>query len=164
RAEPPEPDVHPREPDVLAQHGEAAGPPPGQGGHGPQAGRPRRNHPRAGHHPGGPGRRPAPGPEGLDGRLSLDTLDTLIFSLYILSAALFILGLRGMGSPQKARRGVFLAEVGMLFAVVGTLLRHEIISYPWIALGMFLGSFIGIAISLTIPMTKMPERIAFSHA
>jgi NAD(P) transhydrogenase subunit beta len=57
-----------------------------------------------------------------------------------------------------------LGEIGMLLAVVGTLLHKEIITYEWIIAGLLVGSTIGIAISATIPMTKMPERIAMSHA
>jgi NAD(P) transhydrogenase subunit beta len=83
---------------------------------------------------------------------------------YLIASILFILALRGLSSPETARRGIVLAEVGMLIAIVGTLLHHEIISYTWIVAGMLVGSVIGIAISLKIPMTKMPERIALSHA
>jgi NAD(P) transhydrogenase subunit beta len=91
---------------------------------------------------------------------------TQIFAqfLYLVASLLFIVGLRGLTSPLTARRGVFLAEVGMLLAVIGTLLRNEIVTYQWIILGILLGGAIGTAISLAIPMTKMPERIAFSHA
>jgi H+-translocating NAD(P) transhydrogenase subunit beta len=92
------------------------------------------------------------------------TAETLIQALYLSASILFILGLRGLGDPARARRGIQLAEVGMLFAVVGTLLRHEIITYQWIVIGIVLGSAIGTAMSLWIPMTKMPERIALSHA
>jgi NAD(P) transhydrogenase subunit beta len=83
---------------------------------------------------------------------------------YLASSILFILCLRGLGSPETARRGVLLGEVGMLVAVVATLLHREIVSYEWIVGGLLVGSALGTAISLRIPMTKMPERIAFSHA
>ena len=49
-------------------------------------------------------------------------------------------------------------------AVIGTLLHKEIIRYDWIIAGLVVGSGIGVAISGWIPMTKMPERIAMSHA
>src|SRR5580700_9283562 len=75
-----------------------------------------------------------------------------------------MLCLRGLSGPQTARRGVVLGEVGMLIAVVGTLLQREIVTYEWILVGLFLGTTIGVAISATIPMTKMPERIALSHS
>src|SRR6478735_1033804 len=90
--------------------------------------------------------------------------DTLISLAYLVSSILFILCLRGLSSPENGRRGVFLGELGMLIAVLATLVKAEIISYEWIVAGLLLGSLIGTSISLKIPMTKMPERIAFSHA
>jgi H+-translocating NAD(P) transhydrogenase subunit beta len=83
---------------------------------------------------------------------------------YLIASILFIMGLRGLGDAETARRGMLYAEVGMLIAVVATLLHKEIISYQWIIGGIVLGGGIGTAISLWIPMTKMPERIALSHA
>ncbi len=89
---------------------------------------------------------------------------TVVSLCYLVAAVLFILCLRGLSSPEGARRGLFLGEVGMLIAVVGTLLHKDIITYQWILAGMVVGSAIGVAISATIPMTKMPERIALSHS
>jgi NAD(P) transhydrogenase subunit beta len=88
----------------------------------------------------------------------------LIGLSYLVAAVLFILCLRGLSGPQTARRGLVLGEVGMLLAVVATLLHREIVTYEWIVVGLLVGSTIGIAISATIPMTKMPERIALSHS
>ncbi len=90
--------------------------------------------------------------------------DTLISLAYLVSSVLFILCLRGLSSPEQGRRGIFLGELGMLIAVIATLVKKEIVSYEWIVAGLLLGSLIGTAISAKIPMTKMPERIAFSHA
>ncbi|MFO0580392.1 MAG: NAD(P)(+) transhydrogenase (Re/Si-specific) subunit beta [Polyangia bacterium] len=83
---------------------------------------------------------------------------------YLVASVLFILCLRGLSSPEAGRRGILLGELGMFVAVVATLLQREIVSYEWIIAGILLGSLIGTAISLRIPMTKMPERIALSHA
>ncbi|MBI3988184.1 MAG: NAD(P)(+) transhydrogenase (Re/Si-specific) subunit beta [candidate division NC10 bacterium] len=83
---------------------------------------------------------------------------------YILSAALFILGLKGLSSPKYARKGMFLAEFGMLMAVVGTLFHHEIITYKWIIIGFLIGSIIGGTMGLRIPMTAVPQRTALSHS
>ena len=80
------------------------------------------------------------------------------------ASLLFIFGLRGLSHVNTARRGMILAALGMLIAVVGTLLHRRIVSYEWIAGGLILGTLIGIPLGLWIPMTKMPERIAFSHA
>ena len=90
--------------------------------------------------------------------------DQLISLAYLVSSVLFILCLRGLSSPEQGRRGVFLGELGMLIAVLATLVKKEVVSYEWIVAGLLLGSIIGTSISLKIPMTKMPERIAFSHA
>src|SRR6476661_8114288 len=83
---------------------------------------------------------------------------------YVISAILFILGIRSLSSPETARRGMHLASAGMLIAVVGTLFNPHIVSYTWIIAGLLLGTVLSLPISLWIPMTKIPQRIAFSHA
>ena len=83
---------------------------------------------------------------------------------YIVSAVLFILGLKGLSSPKYARRGMFAAELGMLMAVVGTLFHHEIVTYRWIVLGLMIGSIVGGTMGLRIPMTAVPQRTALSHS
>ncbi len=88
----------------------------------------------------------------------------LIEISYLVASVLFILGLRGMSRPESARRGMHMAEIGMLLAVVGTLVQQEIISYEWIVGGLLLGSTIGLAMGLWVPMTAMPQRTALSHA
>ena len=90
--------------------------------------------------------------------------EQLISLAYLVASILFIMCLRGLSSPEQGRRGVFLGELGMLIAVVATLFKAEIISFEWIIAGLLLGSLIGTAISLKIPMKQMPERIALSHA
>ena len=83
---------------------------------------------------------------------------------YLASAILFVLGLRGLSHPKTARRGMFLAELGMLLAIVGTLLHHEIIDYRWIVLGLVIGTAIGAPLAIWIPMTAVPQRTALSHS
>jgi NAD(P) transhydrogenase subunit beta len=90
--------------------------------------------------------------------------EILLALCYLVASVMFILCLRGLSSPESARRGLLLGEIGMLIAVVGTLLHKEIVSYEWIIGGLVIGGGIGVAISAWIPMTKMPERIALSHA
>ena len=89
---------------------------------------------------------------------------SLIELAYLIASVLFILGLRGLRSPESARRGIAFAEVGMLVAIGGTLLHNHLVSYQWIIGGVVIGSAIGTAMAVLIPMTKMPERIALSHA
>ena len=91
-------------------------------------------------------------------------MSPLLSLAYLVASVLFIMCLKGLSSPESARRGILMGELGMLIAVVATLMHKEIISYTWIIAGLCLGSVIGTAISLRIPMTKMPERIALSHS
>jgi H+-translocating NAD(P) transhydrogenase subunit beta len=90
--------------------------------------------------------------------------DTLLPFLYMLAAMSFILAIKWMNSPATARRGVIIGEIGMLLAVVGTVLRFEVVSYQWILIAFFLGSAIGVPIAYIMPMTAVPQRTAFSHA
>ena len=89
---------------------------------------------------------------------------SLIQVAYLAASVLFILGLKGLSSPETARRGNLLAAIGMLLAVVGTLFHSDIISYEWIIVGIVIGSAIGAAMAIFMPMTAMPERIALSHS
>jgi NAD(P) transhydrogenase subunit beta len=83
---------------------------------------------------------------------------------YFVSAILFIFGIKSLSSPETARRGMNLASLGMLLAIVGTLFSEQIVSYVWIAAGLISGTLLSLPISLWIPMTKIPQRIALSHA
>jgi NAD(P) transhydrogenase subunit beta len=82
---------------------------------------------------------------------------------YLIASVCFILALQGLSSPVHARRGNLIGAFGMLVAVVGTLVFTHILTFQWIAIGLMVGAAIGAAMSIWIPMTKMPERIALSH-
>ncbi|WP_242360599.1 MULTISPECIES: NAD(P)(+) transhydrogenase (Re/Si-specific) subunit beta [Anaeromyxobacter] len=86
-----------------------------------------------------------------------------IEAAYLLASILFILGLRSLTLPDRARRGMQLAALGMLVAIVGTLVNHEIVRYEWIIAGLVLGSLVGYPLGVYVPMTAMPQRIAISH-
>ncbi|MGA2880779.1 MAG: NAD(P)(+) transhydrogenase (Re/Si-specific) subunit beta [Bryobacteraceae bacterium] len=90
--------------------------------------------------------------------------DTLLPILYMLAAIGFILAIKWMNSPATARRGVIVGEIGMVLAVVGTLLRFEVVNYQWILVAFVLGTAVGIPIAYIMPMTAVPQRTAFSHA
>jgi H+-translocating NAD(P) transhydrogenase subunit beta len=83
---------------------------------------------------------------------------------YLVASALFILALKWLSHPTTARRGVKAGEIGMLLAILATLLNHEIITYQWIALGIVVGSLIGVPLAVLMPMTAVPQRTALSHA
>jgi NAD(P) transhydrogenase subunit beta len=94
----------------------------------------------------------------------LDLNSTFVELSYFAAAVLFILGLKLLSNPRTARRGMFLAEFGMLAAIVGTLLHNEVVTYQWILVGLFLGTAAGVFIAWWTPMTAMPQRTALSHA
>jgi NAD(P) transhydrogenase subunit beta len=83
---------------------------------------------------------------------------------YLLASILFILGLKGLSHPETAKRGMHMAEFGMLMAIIGTLMHFEIVSYTWIIVGLLIGSTLGAAMGVWVPMTAMPQRTALSHA
>ena len=78
---------------------------------------------------------------------------------YVISAALFIFGLKMLSSPATARRGNLISAVGMLLAIVVTLFSQGI-DFKWILLGMIIGSVIGLVAALKVEMTSMPEMVA----
>ncbi len=84
----------------------------------------------------------------------------LINLAYTGAAVLFILGLKSLGSPATARRGNLLSSLGMLVAVVVTLLDQAIVDYRWILLGIIIGSVIGALAARLVAMTAMPEMVA----
>jgi NAD(P) transhydrogenase subunit beta len=88
----------------------------------------------------------------------------IVQTSYLIAAALFILSLKWMSSPVTARRGVIAGEVGMLLAIAGTLLRHEVVSYDLIVVAFLVGSAIGVPLAYLMPMTAVPQRTALSHA
>ncbi|MBE9046821.1 NAD(P)(+) transhydrogenase (Re/Si-specific) subunit beta [Pleurocapsales cyanobacterium LEGE 10410] len=86
-------------------------------------------------------------------------LNTGIELAYLIAAALFILGLKKLGSPATARKGNFLAAVGMLIAIVATLLNQSVLNYEWILVGMIAGSLIGAIAAKKVAMTDMPQMV-----
>ena len=84
----------------------------------------------------------------------------LIQFAYVASAALFIYGLKKLGSPATARQGNTISAVGMLVAVVAALLDQGIVDYQWIAIGFVAGGAVGAAAARLVQMTSMPEMVA----
>ncbi|HET7322052.1 MAG TPA: NAD(P)(+) transhydrogenase (Re/Si-specific) subunit beta [Longimicrobiaceae bacterium] len=80
--------------------------------------------------------------------------------LYLLAAALFIVGLKRLSSPVTARRGNAISGVGMLLAIVVTLLDRAIISYGVIAAGLLVGTALGLWMARSVKMTSMPQMVA----
>jgi NAD(P) transhydrogenase subunit beta len=78
---------------------------------------------------------------------------------YLLAASLFIFGLKKLGSPATARNGNVIAAVGMLLAVVATLLDQHVLNYEMILIGLVIGSVIGAVAAYKVQMTQMPQMV-----
>ncbi|MEH6635257.1 MAG: NAD(P)(+) transhydrogenase (Re/Si-specific) subunit beta [Halioglobus sp.] len=87
-------------------------------------------------------------------------MDILIQLAYVVSGALFIYGLKQLGSPATARRGNAISSLGMLVAVVAALLDQGIVDFQWIVLGFVVGGAVGGAAARMVQMTAMPEMVA----
>ncbi len=88
--------------------------------------------------------------------------EALVQASYLLASVLFILSLKSLSRADTAARGVDLAVAGMAIAIVGTLMQQTIIDYRWIALGLGIGTVVGIPLGTRVPMTAMPQRIAIA--
>jgi len=86
--------------------------------------------------------------------------EEFIQALYIVAFTLFIVGLRQVTSPATARRGNMTAAVGMAIAVVATLLIPETGDFGLIALGVAIGTIIGVPAARSVQMTQMPQMVA----
>ena len=80
--------------------------------------------------------------------------------LYLLAAVLFILGLKRLSSPATAKDGNRLAAVGMLIAIVVTLLDEQVVSYWIVIAGIVVGGAIGAVLAQRVEMTSMPQLVA----
>jgi len=85
--------------------------------------------------------------------------DNLINVAYIIAAILFIMGIKMLGSASTAVRGNRISSLGMLLAVVVTLLRSGL-DYQFIILGLIVGGIIGLIAAKRVQMTGMPELVA----
>jgi len=90
----------------------------------------------------------------------MGSLELIIQLAYLLSAVLFIMGLKKLSSPATARRGNMLSAAAMLIAIVVTLLDESILSFEWIVVGLIIGTLIGTAMARLVKMTDMPQMVA----
>ena len=86
--------------------------------------------------------------------------NNIILISYIISAILFILGIKKLGKVHTARQGNFLSAVGMLIAISATFLKMEAMPLNWIVAGIGLGVIIGVISATKVAMTAMPEMVA----
>jgi H+-translocating NAD(P) transhydrogenase subunit beta len=86
--------------------------------------------------------------------------ESFIYVLYIIAFSLFIQGLRGLSGPTTAVRGNRVAAVGMVVAVLATLLAPGEGNWGLIALGIALGAAVGVPAARNVKMTAMPQMVA----
>ena len=79
---------------------------------------------------------------------------------YVVAAALFIFGLKKLGSPDSAVKGNMYSAAAMLIAVAVTLFNKNILSFDWIIFAAVTGSIIGALAAQRVQMTSMPEMVA----
>jgi NAD(P) transhydrogenase subunit beta len=91
--------------------------------------------------------------------VSPETTRDIATLAYIAAAALFVLGIKGLGSVRTARRANGMAGLGMLLAIVATMAQTRILSWPWILAAMALGSAVGAAMAFRTAMTAMPQMV-----
>ncbi|MCP4401966.1 MAG: NAD(P)(+) transhydrogenase (Re/Si-specific) subunit beta [bacterium] len=84
---------------------------------------------------------------------------TFIQLCYIIAASMFIVGLTYLSSPATARKGNLLASIGMLLAIIATLLDRNVLNYDMILVGIIIGSIIGAASAKMVKMTAMPQMV-----
>ena len=88
-----------------------------------------------------------------------DYSQTLIDLGYIVASILFIVGIKMLGRPERARRGNLVSALGMLIAIVAVLFEC-CIDFTWVISGLVIGSLIGLIAARTVKMTSMPQMVA----
>jgi NAD(P) transhydrogenase subunit beta len=88
-----------------------------------------------------------------------DYTEILIDFGYIVASILFIVGIKMLGRPQRARRGNMVSALGMLIAVIAALFEC-CLSFSWVIAGMLIGACIGIVAARAVKMTSMPQMVA----
>jgi len=78
---------------------------------------------------------------------------------YLVSAVLFITGLKRLSHPDTARGGNRLAAIGMLLAIVATLVGEQILTWQWIIGGLLIGTVVGGFMARFVKMTDMPQMV-----
>jgi len=79
---------------------------------------------------------------------------------YVLAAILFIMGIKRLSSPKTAQSGNTIASLGMLVAIIATIISFELLDFKLIAIGMIIGTIIGATFAIRVQMTQMPQMVA----
>ena len=89
---------------------------------------------------------------------------SIVAILYLISALLFIFALRGLSHPESSRRGNIFGIIGMIIAIITTLMFKSVLSYTEIGVAILIGGLIGTFIAIKIEMTALPQLVAAFHS
>lgn len=97
--------------------------------------------------------------------ISFTLTDSILEISYLIASVLFIVGLKMLSNPQSARRGNIYAAIGMVLAIITTILFHKqdgqhIGNIPYILVAIFIGTVIGWVIAVKVKMTAMPQLVS----
>ena len=90
--------------------------------------------------------------------------ENLVALLYLFASVCFILALKGLSSPETARRGNLLGIIGMVVAILTTIADPDVVSYGYIILAILIGGSAGTLIAKKIEMTALPQLVAAFHS
>jgi NAD(P) transhydrogenase subunit beta len=91
-------------------------------------------------------------------------MDILANVGYLVSISLFAMGLKLLSSPRTARRGNAWSAVGMLIAIIATLIERQIVDFKFIIAGVIIGGFLGFLAAVRVKMTAMPQMVGLLNA
>ncbi|MCG6915800.1 NAD(P)(+) transhydrogenase (Re/Si-specific) subunit beta [bacterium BMS3Abin03] len=86
-------------------------------------------------------------------------MEVVSYLVYLIASVCFIFGIKKLSSPKTARQGNQLAALGMLLAIIVTLLDQRILTFEYIIIGVVIGSLIGAVFAIKVPMTGMPQMV-----
>jgi NAD(P) transhydrogenase subunit beta len=83
---------------------------------------------------------------------------------YLFASILFILSLGSLSSQESAKRGVFYGIIGMVIAILATILGQDVHGHVYIIAAIAIASVIGILLARRVEMTSMPQLVAILHS
>jgi len=86
-------------------------------------------------------------------------MEIILNIVYLISSIFFIFGIKKLSSPKTARQGNLFAAIGMLLAIIATLLDKQVITYEYIIIGLIVGAAIGTLMAVKVQMTGMPQMV-----
>ena len=87
-------------------------------------------------------------------------MSSIVQIAYLIASILFVMGIKFLSKTKDARKGNFLSAVGMLIAVVATLITLDILSFVEMFACMLIGGAIGLYYAKKVEMTQIPEMVA----